>query len=317
MSVYTDEFVIYSTSDAEFRNWVGRYIDAMTQAGWGRARVAGEIDLATATVPTSNNTSAGFSIHYLNDSLHTVAPVYVKMEFGRGAATQLPAIWATVGKGVDDAGNITGVLIPQRQIMTTGLAGTSQATTASTGEGYACIFPLATTTGVNQIGAAGWLIIERAHNLQGQPSTEGLIAGFNATGGASSSLDSLVGNPSILAINYATGSYTESVPPVILPYSVNGVTMGTSAALAQGGIGPVFPWVLLAPGLAPFQAVCFVTLPPGDLPGGVFEVVLGGISRNYFPLTPLSSRRVGSSQRPSASTVSSGVGGVIGMRWEP
>lgn len=317
MGTYTKDFVLNNATVEEFRTWIAAYLEVLAGAGVGRVVQAGQIDPLTATIPAASNTAAGYSLHYLDDSLHATAPVYFKIEYGRGAGAAVPMLWLTVGKGVDGSGNITGVLVARDFMLQYGHS-SSQTMVASAGEGYLAFFPYATAPGdpfAAISGMAGWLFLERFHDPSGAPTDAGVVVASN-TAGSGAGLTSVIGFPLVRTVTYGAAQATISAPPVLIPSSVNGVTMGASASLAQGGIGPVFPWVLFASGRAPFQVLNVVSIPPGDYPGDIFETTMGGIVRTYRPLTPFASRKGGLSLIPTTNGSSMGQAAAIAIRWE-
>lgn len=65
---------------------------------------------------------------------------------------------------------------------------------------------------------------------------------------------------------------------------MNGVNLGPSTSLANGAVGPIFPWVVFSPGLAPYQLVCVHSYPGGDAPTTSYTITLGGVTRTYYPI---------------------------------
>jgi hypothetical protein len=52
----------------------------------------------------------------MDDALQSTAPVYLRVDYGSGAASGKPGLWFTLGTGTDGAGVITGELLPVTQL---------------------------------------------------------------------------------------------------------------------------------------------------------------------------------------------------------
>jgi hypothetical protein len=106
-----------NTSDTTFRLWGSSVDNSFVSLGWIQASDTGQINWTTVTKPTIVNTSQGYSIFRMNDSLQSTQPVFIKMEYGSSSSTLLiPAFWITIGTGSDGSGNITGVLNSRQYI---------------------------------------------------------------------------------------------------------------------------------------------------------------------------------------------------------
>lgn len=95
------------TTDAFWRARVGEISAALTAVGFIRASDTGQIDTATTLLPAAG-ADGGYEIRYLNDSLHSTAPVYVRITYGRTSVDTL-RMRLVVGFATDGAGNITGI----------------------------------------------------------------------------------------------------------------------------------------------------------------------------------------------------------------
>lgn len=97
------------SSDALFRAWSQFVHDALvTTAGWTDTSATGEVNLSTMTAPGANNTYAGFKVYAMGDSLQATYPCYLKVEYGRGNATNYASLRLSVGTVHDGSGNLTG-----------------------------------------------------------------------------------------------------------------------------------------------------------------------------------------------------------------
>lgn len=306
-----------NATDADFRAWVGAWIQGWKDAGLAQLPDAGQINLVTAVRPTSAALYPGYALFHLDDSLHGEAPVYIKAEFGGMSSTgNAPSVVLTVGKGVS-GGALTGILLPRTEVHMNGGSGNNGISAsllthiASTGEGWFAF--LANTNALYSFFNQS-IIIERSRTPAGLPSADGLMVTLGK-GGTVGQLTSVTDLPAVRAINYASGAYCEGVPPVVVPYSVNGTALGPSTSLAAGSIGPVFPWVLIAPGLAPWQSCAIVSIPSGDYPGGIFTTRLCGVESKFRAIPASATHRWGMAiTASSAAQSSTHVGPAI--RWE-
>lgn len=318
-----------NTSDATFRAWVSALVGALT-AVLVQTADTGQINVATVTRPATVNTSAGYVILRFSDALQATRPIFIKVEFGTGSnptvASTLPQLWLTVGKGSDGAGNITGVLLARVNLSNSGANASVSGTTnvesgvASGGDGWAAFIPWIGHPGSTAQVPLAFFIIERVSNGDGVVVTVPHGAAVLTAPGKliDTGNSSLV--PRVIAITYATAIATVSAVPVVVPYRVAGSALSGSTALAAGAVGPVFPWVVIPPGLAPQQCIHVLSYPGGDAPGAQFQATLGGVTRTYYPV-PLSDNHnaFGLAVAPadptaSAANMSRYVG--LAIRWE-
>jgi len=306
-----------NASDATFRAWVGAFLGALDAAGAARAPDTGQIDPSTITVPGSVNGVAGYAMYFLDDALHATHPVYIRLQFGRGATTaSRPAMWLTIGKATDGAGGMSQILLPETNVSGVGVS--TESTTvfdgiAVAGDGYLALMP-----GINDSTTdirTNYVLVERSRTHDGAPYGDALLV----AGGAPTSAQShghFAYVPPIRAITYSAGGSMEWTAPVVLPARVNGNVIGSGSSLAAGGIGPVFPWVLMAPSVAPWQSCVFVTYPPGDFPGGDFETTLCGGTATFRPVALSVRYAFGITAQPNAQTATYNRTGGLAVRWE-
>ncbi len=105
MATSTASLAHDNASDANFRAWASFISNLFNAGGWVKESIAGTIDLTTIVAPNTTNQSKGFEVWRTNDG---ATNWYVKIEYGSGSAAGVPAIWITMGVGVDGSGNITG-----------------------------------------------------------------------------------------------------------------------------------------------------------------------------------------------------------------
>ena len=99
----------YHNSDADFRTW-GSALSTKLQAMAGLTKTAdtGQINWATVT-RAGSSTDAGYEIYYLNDAMHSTAPIYIKIYYGTGVSTGGPRLKFEVSTGSNGSGTLTGV----------------------------------------------------------------------------------------------------------------------------------------------------------------------------------------------------------------
>lgn len=294
MATYTADIVPTNATDAQFRAWVQWYITAITSVGMVQTADTGQINTSTVVKPAAINTVSGYAVFRFDDALQATAPIFIKVEFGSGGHIDVPNLYLTVGKSTDGAGTVGGVLLARTRLGQVGATATASTTAyasyASGGSSRLTVVP-APSYNATAGPTPAWFIIERSRDSTGA-ATDAAIAVIHPGSAGTVSVGVLssataAGLPAAVAINYATGAQNVGVVPVIVPYTVNGTTLATDSSLSAGSIGPVFPWVMLAPAAAPWQALAGVSFPAGDNPSGLFTTTLYGAERTLLsmPLT--------------------------------
>lgn len=305
-------------SNENLRAWVSAHLAAFDACGLARASDTGQIDPATVILPTASGGTAGYSIHYLNDSLHSTYPLYIKIEYGfNSGSTTSPAMRLSVGRGSNGSGLLSGVIFPSTSVGTRSLAGSSTPYThlASSGDGWFSYVSAVDHPAGNYYRNHSF-IVERSRSFDGTPSGDAIML-LLGNGDFYSGRSGIASLPQVFAINYQSGAYTMGCPPVIVPYSVNGVTMGDGTSLAAGSIGPVYPWVLVAPGVPPWQSNVAVSIPAGDVPGSTFTTTLSGKSMKFRPVPLTDTHRYGVAIGTASNSSGQGNSMVAGaFRWE-
>lgn len=313
-----------SSSDPAFRAWVGSLIDGWVAGGLTQVTVPGQIDPATVVRPAGSRALAGFALFRLDADI--VAPVFIRIDFMGGSSSGMVGLRITVSRSYAPDGTLVGVLLPTTAMGVNTTAGGTVTRThlVSSGPGY---FAYLASIDDDATSSGGYgrlsFIIERSRTPDGMPTHDGLMVatgsiydGSTPGSGAMSSANQL---PRVVAINYSSGGDCTGVPPVMIPYSINGTRIGPTTSLAAGSIGPVFPWVLIAPGLAPWQSCICVSIPAGDLPSGIFSTVLCKREGTFRSIPSVASHRWGTGIQPDASTSSSSGATshvALGIRWE-
>lgn len=95
------------TTNAGFRAWAAMVHKALVEVGMVQTSDTGQINLETAETPAVNSTYAGYEIFRFDDALQATQPIFIKVEYGRGAAEGRPALRITYGRGSNGSGTLT------------------------------------------------------------------------------------------------------------------------------------------------------------------------------------------------------------------
>lgn len=118
MATVTTTLAPNLSTDAGFQAVVTAVHTRITGFGWVQTADTGQINPATVTRPGGTNVASGYLFYRMADALQATAPVYLKLEVGTGAGTQMFGIWVQVGSGSDGAGALTGVISDRIQYAT-------------------------------------------------------------------------------------------------------------------------------------------------------------------------------------------------------
>lgn len=106
-----------NSSDALFRTWGSAISAKLLSAGWVKTSDTGQINWVTVTAPAGVSTAQGYEIWRMADTLQSVAPIFLKIEFGSfTVALGNPAIWITIGTGSNGSGTLTGPVLARRTV---------------------------------------------------------------------------------------------------------------------------------------------------------------------------------------------------------
>jgi hypothetical protein len=158
-----------NSTDAIFRAWAS-WIHSVFMLGWTDTAATGQIDFTTVVKPAALNTSQGFKVYAMADTLQATAPVFVKIEFGSAGAAATPGIWMTIGTTHDGAGTIGGVLFARQQMV-----GSGQGATAETSYGSAASNRVTIALWVSVAASVIFFGIERTKDSSGADTNVGLI----------------------------------------------------------------------------------------------------------------------------------------------
>lgn len=104
------------TTDAQFRTWGSAYAAKFASMGLVQTADTGQVNWATVLTPGGTNTVGGYEIWRMDDALQATAPIFIKFEFGSGAAAANGSIWFTLGNGSNGAGGLLGVVSTRQQV---------------------------------------------------------------------------------------------------------------------------------------------------------------------------------------------------------
>lgn len=116
MATLTTSNAPYNSTNAIFQAWGSGIDGAFTTFGWVRTSDTGQVNWTTVPFPTVANSSQGYSIFKMADSLQGTYPCFIKIEYGSFTPALNPGLWITIGTGSDGSGNITGILKARLQI---------------------------------------------------------------------------------------------------------------------------------------------------------------------------------------------------------
>lgn len=106
MTTLQTNTVIDHTGDVPFRTWITEVSNSWAAVGLVQTADTGQINLATATRP-STNANAGYQIWRFNDTLQATKPIFIRIQYGTAYSAAVPRMQVIVGTGSDGAGNLT------------------------------------------------------------------------------------------------------------------------------------------------------------------------------------------------------------------
>ena len=104
MATYTNTFAFDMSVSANFQALMNQIHTEILAFGWVDPGDTGQVDLTAAASP-GLSTFAGYRIYKTGDAL---TAIYMKVQYGEGVATTVPALRFTFGTGTDGAGTPTG-----------------------------------------------------------------------------------------------------------------------------------------------------------------------------------------------------------------
>jgi hypothetical protein len=271
MAKVTFSTVVDNTSNAGFQAWATELHTQLLAAGLVQTADTGQLATPVVAARPANGAFAGYWIFRFDDSLQGTAPIFIRVEPGRGSGGNSIAILCTIGTGTNGAGTITGVVMPAGRI-DTNAAPTSTATPYATyinhDEGF---FGLAWK--VNGSGGAGLarLFICRTCDDNGDPTADGYwIERFSGNANGAVAWCGIWGG-------VAYGPDTTRSWSVI-PFGVTNSAVGSDFQVFK--VYGVYPQARIVPQLV---VVVAAELAVGNTTGPV--EIIDGVTRNYISLS--------------------------------
>lgn len=232
MATYTSNQVAQTNSTTTMRAHVAFVEALLTAAGWVQTADTGQTASGAFPAATGTNTSAGYQVWRMNDALQATAPVFVRFDFGSGAAANTLGVWCYIGTGSNGSGTITGQL--------NGFLTPQQVTSASSLPSYGsgstnriCAVHNYQTTTANCTIMWG---IERSKDATGADTADGVI--FNSMWGAAGTLQAHQYLPFTGTKRTYTAWITTTSGPAALGSLVDGANTGLLPVIPMGQLGP-------------------------------------------------------------------------------
>lgn len=269
MATSTASLASNSSNNAQIRLSAGFIESMLTSAGWVQTADTGQTAAASLVGNTNPNTSVGYQIWRMNDTLQATKPVYMKIEFGAGPVSSALGIWFTFGTSTNGAGTLTG------QVGTRMLV-SSQANSLTT-------LPCYASGSTNRLSAAMffsygtsnttfWFSVERSKDANLADSGDGVIfqaswAGYNGNG--------------IYQFLPFTGTIRAAqTSPCVPAFGIG--NMGSLASGNQFGALPILPYDVLGPVNPGLGALVYYA--PDTAQQNNITVVIKGVNHTYMTL---------------------------------
>jgi len=280
MATFTFNSAPDNTTNATFCTWAQVVHDSFLAAGWVQSSDTGQVTISTMTNPATANTVAGYEVWRLDDAQQATAPIFVKIEYGRGyIPNPCGAVWFTVGQSSNGTGTLGSVLMARAQSNSLGTgATTAQVPGYASGDGHS----IALVPWPSYVGAQGWAFyLERSRDTAGEATTSGFLIIFES---GEQHKVIVVGNGGTTSAKYASSTLL----PISLPGVINGGAHNAGATLsADGTTAPVLPVPCMAPGVVPWVSNLITVVYPGD--AGAVSVItaatINGATRTYRAFT--------------------------------
>lgn len=251
--------VMDQNTDVTFRVWGLEMNTKLAAAGLVQTADTGQINWVTAT-RAAINTDAGYEIWQFNDAMQATAPIFLKIHYGSGSATNVPRLRIIVGTTTNGAGTLGGAVTTVRTFTASNLTTTGLIAYPS----YLCVtsgfFGLIWKAGGSVAGggsgeyAMAGLIICRSCDVDGVPDARGCFILYHSNSGNSSTdcaLQSI--RFTATAVVYAQQATDQ---PIFVPGNVTSSLVGTDFQAYLG-------W-MINPQVLPVFGIC-----------GVFNTELG------------------------------------------
>ncbi len=118
MAFFEDNTITHDvTTVGAFRAWASMIAKGLEEVGLVQTADTGQINLVTVELPATS-TFAGYQIWRFNDSQQEAEPIYLKIEYGRGAANARPNLRLQWGRGSNGTGTLTTASVQATQTPT-------------------------------------------------------------------------------------------------------------------------------------------------------------------------------------------------------
>lgn len=290
---------MHNATVADFRAWGSAVSQGFADVGLVKVNDTGTVNWSTVAAP-SVNFSAGWEIWRFADAAQAQYPIFFKIEYGALNGATAPGLWITVGGGSDGSGNITSVYAPRRPAQPySSSVGTAYPTNAEpiyiSSDGSSLCFVARLTTQTSIVHGLAF-IVDRVRDSSGLPTALGgaiFTEGSGQAGGSNSSSTSM---PAQVHAWSNLGTSIMSDVPAVMPTQINGISLNssnlTSFTMSNGEKVPVLPYLLVVPGLDPWQSLAAMCFFGADGANGSFVSKVLGADRTYraIPLTDAHSR---------------------------
>lgn len=261
-----------TASDAAFNAWVNELYQYFTAAGLVQASDTGQLAYPySGGRGSTNNTEVGYWMFYLNDSLFSTAPIYIRIAPGRAASISTGRVMVAAGTSTDGAGTLTGNFTPEGQMVSSGSSsGTSYPSRICVVEGFVGI--AWKVGGVTNSNGAFYLC--RTCDNSGAATGEGFWLGC-ANANASGVMSRVT---SVDAVNNAVITTTDynACQSALVPMGLTGSSMTAAGDLQAfqcfGAFRKVFPLV----------GVCAVLVAEGTDGTTLSVAMVGTTPRTYI-----------------------------------
>lgn len=268
--------------DAAYQEFVAKGEAIVAGSGMTRTADTGQVDPSTVVRPAAANTSLGYSVWRFNDPLQSVAPIFVRIEWGSGSNVNWPGMAVQVGTGSDGNGNLTGLVTNLYRVSQNGSSPGGDRLWFGVHNRWGAAVVVGSQPGNSTAGSGFGFAIQRTVDSAGEPTAEGVL--LHVTEGTSTaSSDSRVVFMQLLpvqALRVMRGSDVSHTPFGLADYLV-------------GASPQIFPtWVAL-PKVRPMAFLGVSPMASSPPAGQQFEIAMvgttpraymsvgGGLGRNF------------------------------------
>jgi hypothetical protein len=278
MATRFDDVALFpsNSTTALFRAWVQFIEDTIvTTGGWVNTADTGQLNIASAAIPTATNQKSGYRVYRMNDALQATNPVFMRIDFGSGASINNPSIWITVGTGSDGAGVITGIRFnggAQSSPTTGAISSNPSAVNRSYGSADSARLQLGMFI-QSTVGLVLLFSIERTRNADGTLNGTGVIMAYRDAGASYLNVNQ------VILLN-PTGAQPFKETPKYVISDANPSAFGSDV-----GVGVLIPLI----GVAQPPGVGIVIVRAADFAAEAqFSMTIYGAARNYVQLNSFS-----------------------------